>query len=131
MVEFGSNLAEKNHIENLHYKLGDIEKVPLKDESVHLALLSQALHHAQHPKVAIQEAFRILKPSGKVVILDLKEHSFEKAHELYADLWLGFSENHLYKLLKHSGFKKVAVGIVAKESAEPFFETLLATGIKP
>jgi len=130
MVEFGSELARKNNIENLHYKLGDVERVPLDDESVHLVLFSQALHHAQHPKVAVQEAFRILKPSGKLVILDLKEHTFEKAHELYADLWLGFSENNLYKLLKNSGFTKVNVSVVSKETTEPFFQTLLATGIK-
>lgn len=130
MVEFGSELARKNNIDNLCYKLGDIEKVPLNDASVDLVLLSQALHHAQHPKQAIGEAFRILKPAGKLIILDLKEHTFEKAHELYADLWLGFNENKLYKLLKEAGFNKVDVSVVAKESAEPFFETLLGTGIK-
>lgn len=131
MVEFGSELARKNNIENLYYTLGDIEQVPLEDGSVDLVLLSQALHHAQHPKRAIQEAFRILKPAGKIVILDLKEHTFEKAHELYADLWLGFSENNLYNFLIDAGFNKVDVGIVAKEPTEPFFETLLATSIKP
>jgi ArsR family transcriptional regulator len=43
MVEFGRELAKKNGFSNLEYQLGDIEKVPLEDESVDLALLSQAL----------------------------------------------------------------------------------------
>lgn len=131
MVEVGTKLAETNQLENLEYLLGDIEKVPLPDESVDIALLSQALHHADHPKKAIQEAHRILKPDGRIVILDLKEHHFEKARELYADTWLGFAENQLHAWLKNTGFENVEVSIVSKEAQEPNFETLLATGTKP
>ena len=71
MVEFGRELAKKNGFSNLDYQLGDIEEVPLKDESVDLALLSQALHHARHPETAVQEAFRILQPGGELIIVDL------------------------------------------------------------
>lgn len=130
MVEFGSELAEKNGFTNLSYKLGDIEEVPLKDRSVDLALLSQALHHAQHPQTAVEEAYRILKPGGQLIIIDLLEHHFEKARELYADVWLGFSENTLYQYLKTTGFKHVKVDIVAREEQEPNFETVLASGVK-
>jgi ubiquinone/menaquinone biosynthesis C-methylase UbiE len=105
--------------------------VPLADKSVDLAILSQALHHAQHPQVAVDEAFRILRPGGQVLILDLNEHAFEKARELYADVWLGFKESALHGFLKKSGFSKAEVTAVAKEPAEPFFETLLASGVKP
>ena len=130
MVEVGKELAEKNQLENLQYLLGDIEAVPLEDASVDIALLSQALHHANRPEKAIKEAYRITKLGGRVVILDLKEHTFEKARELYADNWLGFSEQKLHSWLKGAGFENVAVSVVSKESGEPGFETLLATGIK-
>jgi len=130
MVEVGSELAQRNGLGNLSYKLGDIEKVPLADASVDLAILSQALHHAQHPQKAIHEAYRILKPGGQLLVLDLKEHDFEKARELYADVWLGFRENVLHGFLKKAGFQKAEVSVVSKENAEPFFETLLASGIK-
>lgn len=130
MVEVGSELAAKNGFANLTYKLGDIESVPLADKSVDLAILSQALHHASHPQRAVDEAFRILRPGGQVLILDLKEHTFEKARELYADVWLGFKESALHGFLKRSGFQQVEVTIVAKETTEPFFETLLASGLK-
>jgi ArsR family transcriptional regulator len=65
-----------------------------------LSLLSQALHHAEHPQRAINEAARILRPGGSLIILDLKEHNFEKARDLYADLWLGFRESDLYSWLR-------------------------------
>lgn len=131
MIEVGTELARKNGLSNLTYKLGDIEKVPLPDGSVDLAILSQALHHAIHPQSAVQEAFRILRKGGQILILDLKEHGFEKAHELYADVWLGFRESALHGFLKTAGFDHVEVSAVAREAAEPYFETLLAAGFKP
>jgi ArsR family transcriptional regulator len=130
MVEVGTELAKKNGLANLSYKLGDIESVPLPDKSVDLAILSQALHHANHPQTAVNEAYRILKPGGQLLVLDLKEHDFEKAHELYGDLWLGFKESALHGFLKEAGFTKVEVTTVSHEEHEPHFETLLASGLK-
>ena len=130
MVEVGTELAKKNGLANLTYKLGDIERVPLTDKSVDLAILSQALHHASHPQTAVNEAHRILKPGGQLLILDLNEHSYEKAHEQFGDLWLGFKESTLHGFLKKAGFLKVEVTAVARETTEPSFETLLASGVK-
>jgi len=131
MVEVGTELAKKNGLANLAYKLGDIEAVPLPDKSVDLAILSQALHHASHPQTAVNEAARILKPGGQLLVLDLKEHAFEKAHELYGDLWLGFKESALHGFLKAAGLTKVEVTTVSRETHEPYFETLLASGVRP
>jgi len=130
MVEVGTELAKKNGLANLTYKLGDIEEVPLPDRSVDLAILSQALHHANHPQAAVNEAHRILHPGGQVLVLDLKEHSFEKARELYGDVWLGFKESALHGFLKKAGFQQVEVSVVSREAVEPHFETLLASGVK-
>ena len=130
MVEVGTELAQKNNLANLVYKLGDIEEVPLPDRSVDVAILSHALHHAQHPQQAVNEACRILKPGGQLLLLDLKEHVFEKARELYADVWMGFKESALHGFLKKAGFQKVEVTVIARDSVEPYFETLLATGEK-
>lgn len=130
MVEVGTELAAKNGLANLTYKLGDIEAVPLPDRSVDLAILSQALHHAPHPAVAVAEAYRILRDGGQLLVLDLKEHAFERAHELYADVWLGFKVSALHGFLKQAGFEQVDVTTVAKEPGDPGFETLLASGVK-
>ena len=130
MVELGRALAKKEQLNNLDYVLGDIEDTPLPDRSVDLVLLSQALHHAENPRKALAEAYRILKPGGRVLILDLRAHRFEKARELYADRWLGFKENELHDWLEEAGFRESEVRVVAKESREPGFETLLASGRK-
>ena len=131
MVQVGRALAKKEHLRNLTYILGNIEKVPLPDRSIDLALLSQALHHAENPRQALAEAFRILKPGGRLLILDLRAHRFEKARELYADRWLGFKENELHDWIEEAGFRQSEVRVVAKEVKEPCFETILATGMKP
>ena len=131
MVELGRSLAKKEQLKNVDYVLGDIEKVPLADRSVDIALLSQALHHAENPKKALAEAFRILKPGGRLLILDLRAHRFEKAREIYADRWLGFKENDLHDWLEEIGFVRPEVRVVAKETQEPGFETLLGTAVKP
>ena len=128
MVRLGTDLAKKKNLSNLVYKQGDIEKVPLNSKSVDLALMSQSLHHAQHPEKALAEAYRIVKPGGQLVVLDLKKHQFEKARELYQDQWLGFGENDLYRMIREAGFLRAKVEIVAKESKEPFFETILGVG---
>jgi ubiquinone/menaquinone biosynthesis C-methylase UbiE len=104
--------------------------VPIRSGTVDLAFLSQALHHAQHPERALAEAWRILKPGGKIAILDLNRHHFEEAREMYADLWLGFSELELEKLLKSAGFNSVETTVVYRETEAPYFETVLATGEK-
>ncbi len=131
MVEVGAALAAKNGLANLAYKLGDIENVPLPDASVDLAILSQALHHARHPQTAVAEAFRILRPGGQLLVLDLREHDFERARELYADLWLGFPVAALHAFLEKAGFHAIEVVTVAREPEAPHFETLLASGLRP
>ena len=130
MVEFGAQLAKKHGFKNLEYRLGDIEDPPIEKDSVDLAILSQALHHAPHPERAISGAHRILKKGGRVVVLDLLSHRFEKARELYADHWLGFSEVQLHQWLEAAGFRDLEVTVVAREKESPHFQTVFATGVK-
>lgn len=130
MVQVGRALARKQGIKNLDYVLGDIEEVPLKDGSVDIVLLSQALHHAENPRQALAEAHRILRPGGRILILDLKAHTFERARDLYADRWLGFDPNALCDWLEEAGFRDSSARPVAKEDKAPGFVTLLATGLK-
>jgi len=131
MVAFGSELARKHGFDNLEYRVGDLEQVPIPDAHVDLVFLSQALHHAPHPQRAVAEAWRILKPGGRIVVLDLRRHTFEEAREMYADVWLGFSEVELVAFLRGAGFAAIDVSIVHRESDHPHFETVLAVGQKP
>lgn len=131
MVEFGSKLAVENGLKNLEYRLGDIEDPPVKAGTVDLALFSQALHHAASPGRALAAAHKILKPGGRLVILDLLSHSFEQARTLYAHVWLGFSEVELVRLVEDAGFKDAEVSVVTREARAPHFQTVLATARKP
>ena len=130
MVEFGSQLAKRHGFKNLEYRLGDIEDPPIAKSSVDLAIFSQALHHAIHPERAIAAAHRILKKTGRIVVLDLLSHRFEKARELYADHWLGFSEVQLHQWLEEADFKDIEVSVVSREKEPPHFQTVFATGLK-
>jgi ArsR family transcriptional regulator len=130
MVTLGKKLAKENGLKNLDYRLGDIEALPIDDKSVDLAFLSQALHHAANPEHALREAHRILKPRGRLVILDLLQHTFDKARELYADTHLGFAEVEIADLLERAGFKEIETAIVDREDSPPHFQTLLAVATK-
>ncbi|PYK29266.1 MAG: transcriptional regulator [Verrucomicrobia bacterium] len=130
MVEFGSKLAKKHGFKNLEFRLGDLEDPPVANSSVDLVFLSQALHHAIKPERAVKAAHRILKKNGRIVVLDLLSHRFEKARDLYADRWLGFSEVKLHQLLEQGGFRQIEVSVVAREKLNPQFQTVFATGVK-
>ena len=130
MVAYGRDAAFKAGIRNLEYRLGDLEELPLEDASVDLALFSQSLHHAIHPQNALKEAHRVLKPGGKLFILDLNRHNFEEARELYADLWLGFSQVELSDMMRKAKFRAQDIAVVHREEESPYFETVLAIADK-
>lgn len=131
MVEYGTELARKHGVTNLEYRFGDIEDIPIRSGTVDLAFFSQALHHAQHPERAVAEAYRILKPGGRIVVLDLLRHSYSEAKELYADVWLGFTEAEVHRFLTDAGFRHVETSIVHREEGSPHFQTLLTVGDRP
>ena len=130
MVAFGARKAKKNGLKNLEFRLGDLQNPPVEPASVDLVILSQALHHAEKPDEAIQAAHRMLVPGGQLLLLDLAQHKFEQAHELYGDRWLGFAESDLHRWLEAAGFKKIEINIVAREEQPPHFETVLAAAQK-
>jgi ArsR family transcriptional regulator len=131
MIEVGRELAQKNGIGNVEFRPGDMEEVPIAAAEVDLVFFSQSLHHALHPERALKEAFRILAPSGRVVVLDLLKHRFEEARELYADEWLGFSEAEVEAMLEKAGFTATQTSVVYKDPEAPQFQTLLGIATKP
>jgi ArsR family transcriptional regulator len=131
MIEVGREHALRHGVENVEYRLGDMEELPIDDATVDLVFFSQSLHHALHPERAVEEAARILAPGGRIVILDLMKHRFEEARELYADEWLGFSETELESMLERAKFREIQTSVVHKEPETPQFQTLLAVANKP
>lgn len=114
---------------NVEWKRGELEKLPLKDATVDLALLSQALHHAADPSKALAEAARIVRPGGHVLVLELRRHDEQWVRDRLGDTWLGFDDKELKTLLEDAGLTGVKVTVGARRARDPF-TVLIASGVK-
>ncbi|HZT75682.1 MAG TPA: metalloregulator ArsR/SmtB family transcription factor [Vicinamibacterales bacterium] len=123
-------LARRRRVSNVIWKKGELEKLPIRDGTVDVAMLSQALHHAQHPARAVAEAVRVTAPGGRVLVLDLRRHHEEWVRGKLGDRRLGFDDDELKKLLVGAGLADVKVGVGARKSGDPF-TVLIASGTKP
>ena len=129
MVAFGRTEAKKKGIANLEFRLGDLADPPIPARSVDVVILSQALHHAANPQQAVTAAARLLRKGGRLVVLDLNQHHFDSARELYGDYWLGFSEADLREWLAGAGLGEIEVQLLTPEEEAPHFQPTLASGV--
>jgi SAM-dependent methyltransferase len=114
---------------NVEWKRGELEDLPIEDETVDVALLSQALHHAASPATALAEAVRILKPGGRVLLLELRGHQEQWVRDRLGDTWLGFDDDELKRLMEGAGLTGVRVTVGARRARDPF-TVLIASGMK-
>lgn len=121
--------ARRRRIRNIEWKAGELEKLPLKDATVDVALLSQALHHAANPARALSEAVRIVRPGGRVLVLDLRRHEEHWVRERLGDRWLGFDDAELRSLLEDAGLSGVKISVGARRARDPF-TVLIASGTR-
>lgn len=122
--------AKRRGIKNIQTVEGEIEDLPLEDASFDVVVLSQALHHARLPEQALREAWRITRPGGRVLVIDLLAHTEEWLREDHQDRHLGFTESALTGLLKAAQFEEVRVERVARDPKPPHLMTLIATGLR-
>jgi ArsR family transcriptional regulator len=122
-------LARRRHVSNVIWKTGELEKLPIKDAAVDVAMLSQALHHAHDPSRAVSEAARITAPGGRVLLLDLRAHQEEWVRAKLGDRRLGFDDDELRHMMAAAGLDDVKVGVGARKAGDPF-TVLIAKGTK-
>ena len=122
-------LARRRRVSNVIWKKGELEKLPMKDASVDIAMLSQALHHAHDPARAVAEAARVTTPGGRVLLLDLRAHGEEWVRAKLGDRRLGFTDDELRRMLTAAGLADVKVGVGARKAGDPF-TVLIAAGTK-
>jgi SAM-dependent methyltransferase len=122
-------LAQRRRVSNVIWKKGELEQLPIRDGTVDVAMLSQALHHAHDPSRAVAEASRITAPGGRVLLLDLRAHQEEWVRAKLGDRRLGFDDEELRRMLTAAGLADVKVGVGARKAGDPF-TVLIAAGTK-
>ena len=116
------NLGTK--AEEVDLRLGYLEHLPVANDSVDSSLSYMVLHHINEPKEVIRDVFRVTRPGGNFIIVELARHTNEVMRERFADVWLGFSQEELHGWLTSSGF----ADIHHKKLNEKVFLTI---GVKP
>lgn len=109
--------AKDSNLNNIYPINGEVEDLPLFDDSIDLIFMNMALHHVENPDKAIKEIYRILKPGGKVIITDVLEHNGQWARAEMFDVWLGFNYDQLINWFEEAYFKNIYVsntGLVAR-----------------
>lgn len=130
VLERAKALGDRRRVTNVQWKKGDLTRLPLRDASVDIALLSQALHHAADPEDALAEATRVLRPGGRLLILDLRQHDQRWVRGRFGDQRLGFADAELELLLRGAELHDVKVQVGARHTGDPFV-VLVASGVKP
>jgi ArsR family transcriptional regulator len=95
---------------------GSLEKLPIENGELDIALMMLVLHHLPEPKRVLAEAARALKPGGRILILDMLPHEREEYRQTMGHIWLGFSEKQMTGWLHTAGFKEVRWRTMPPES---------------
>jgi len=99
-------LARFDHVE---VRRGRLEALPVKDGALDVALVSLVLHHLPEPAKAVAEAARVLKPGGRLLVVDMLPHDREEYRQEMGHVWLGFSEERIAGWLDDAGFEALDV----------------------
>ena len=99
-------LAEHRNVE---VRLGNLETLPIDHAQLDIAVLGLVLHHVPDPALALAEASRVLRPGGRVLIIDMLPHERAEYQQQMGHVWLGFPEAQLRKMLTIAGFDNVRI----------------------
>ncbi|QWC57296.1 metalloregulator ArsR/SmtB family transcription factor [Erythrobacter sp. 3-20A1M] len=99
--------AKLQHLpaESVELVQGDFAALPFAARSFDTVLLHQVLHFAQEPEVALAEAARVLRPGGRIAIVDFAAHGQEDLRERFQHARLGFTDRVVREMLKQAGFQ--------------------------
>ena len=109
-------ILKQKGIKNVTPKVADMIKTGLPDNYADLVLMSQVLHHATDPRLALKEAIRILKPGGTLAFLDLAQHKEESFRTTHGHIWLGFDRAQLEFFMKEFNCKILESEIIPSEN---------------
>jgi SAM-dependent methyltransferase len=107
------NLAGRKNVQLRH---GSLEKLPIENSELDVALMMLVLHHMPEPKRVLEETARALKPGGRLLVMDMMPHDREEYRQAMGHVWLGFSEKQITQWLQTTGFKDVRWRAMPPES---------------
>jgi ubiquinone/menaquinone biosynthesis C-methylase UbiE len=94
---------------NVDLRQGDVENLPIGAGELDAAMMSLVLHHSPAPGKALTEVARVLRPGGRVLVVDMLPHEREEYQQQMGHVWLGFSEKQISRFLAGAGFGDVRV----------------------
>ncbi len=89
-----------NHI---HVRKGDMYRLPIEDQSFDLAILHMVLHYSDNPAEVIREAGRVLRPKGRLIVVDFAAHAEEYLRNDYQHHRLGFADTEIRQCFDAAG----------------------------
>ena len=95
--------------DNVELRRGDLEALPIDDARLDAATLALVLHHLADPRRVLAEVARVLKPGGQLLVVDMLPHDRESYRQQMGHVWLGFSEEHVRRILDESGLGNVRI----------------------
>ena len=99
-------LAEATNVE---LRQGDLEALPLEAGELDAAMLSLVLHYSPDPQRALQEIARVVRPGGRLLVVDMQPHDRDEYQQQMGHVWLGFSDKQIARFLTGAGFDDVRV----------------------
>jgi ubiquinone/menaquinone biosynthesis C-methylase UbiE/DNA-binding transcriptional ArsR family regulator len=124
----GAARTRLSGLKNVDWRTGTLEALPIKDHTLDAAVMMLVLHHVPSPAAALSEAFRVLKPGGRVLIVDMTPHHREEYRQQMGHQWLGFGEDQMRKFLTHAGFDRVKVAHLPEDPGARGPGLFVATG---
>jgi len=98
--------ARLSAVTNAEVVEGELEHLPLEKRSLDIAFLVLVMHYVVEPLRVLEEARRVLKPGGRLVIVDMRSHGREEYRETMGHLWPGFSEKQMTDWATAAGFAR-------------------------
>jgi ArsR family transcriptional regulator len=115
---------------NVELRQGELEALPVEDGALDLATMMLVLHHLPEPREAINELARVLRLGGRVIVVDMLPHQHDGYRNQMGDVWLGFSESQVTRMLTEAGFGRIRVVPAAPETRAKGPALFVASGEK-